>query len=468
MSSSVEIPSMSDDIAISVQGVNKAYRIWNSPASRLFAPTLKAVGDLLPNDSTLAAKLNEKAAGYYRDYWALKDISFEVKKGECLGIIGRNGSGKSTLLQIIAGTLQPTSGFIKVAGRVAALLELGSGFNPEFTGRENVYLNGAVLGLSRNVIDAKFKEIADFADIGDFIEQPVKTYSSGMLMRLAFAVQTAVQPNILIVDEALTVGDAPFQAKCFKRMRDLASSNVSILIVSHDIATVRALSQRALCLSEGSMYTIGQAKSTCDAYQILCMSEQGILPAVKPADASVPYVSRASSRIEFDKIANQQRAGSGNLKLLDCYLVNSSGERISCIEFNEKVQVCWLIESRTQIHCPISIAITIKTIKGVEVLSSTDKEFNESVNLSQGQQAAAILSINLPLKAGKYYITTSIFKFPAGNQYINGTINFDESELLDLVEYSCYFEVDWCRRWAHYGPVQLDGKLDFIALEKAT
>ena len=158
---------------------------------------------------------------YYREFWALKDVSFEVNKGEAVGIIGRNGAGKSTLLQLICGTLSPTSGTIEVDGTVAALLELGCGFNPEFTGRENVYLNASMLGLTQEKIDDKFDEIAAFADIGDFLEQPTKTYSSGMLMRLAFAVNTCVEPEILIVDEALGVGDAPFQSKCFKRLRQL-------------------------------------------------------------------------------------------------------------------------------------------------------------------------------------------------------------------------------------------------------
>uniref|UniRef100_UPI00404B1CA2 ABC transporter ATP-binding protein n=2 Tax=Cephaloticoccus sp. TaxID=1985742 RepID=UPI00404B1CA2 len=248
---------MSDDPVISVQGVSKAYRIWESPASRLTAPLQESAAGLLPGAA--GQWLRQRAASSYRDFWALKDISFEVRKGESVGILGRNGSGKSTLLQIIAGTLQPSAGTVNVKGRVAALLELGSGFNPEFTGRENVMLNGAILGFSGAQMEAKFAEIAAFADIGDFINQPVKIYSSGMMLRLAFAVQTAVEPDVLIIDEALSVGDAPFQAKCFARIRHLQSSGCTILFVSHDVGTVQTFCQQALWLAQGISQAQGAA-----------------------------------------------------------------------------------------------------------------------------------------------------------------------------------------------------------------
>ena len=201
----------SDNPAIRVQDLSKCYEIYVRPQDRLKQ-------SIHPRLQRLVGR-NPKS--YYREFWALKDVSFEVNKGEAVGIIGRNGAGKSTLLQLVCGTLNPTSGSVEVEGTVAALLELGSGFNPEFTGRENVYLNASMLGLSQAAIDNKFDEIAAFADIGDFLEQPTKTYSSGMLMRLAFAVNTCVDPEILIVDEALGVGDAPFQSKCFKRLRQV-------------------------------------------------------------------------------------------------------------------------------------------------------------------------------------------------------------------------------------------------------
>jgi lipopolysaccharide transport system ATP-binding protein len=192
---------MSDDIAVSVHNVNKRYLLYDRPQDRLKQSLFWRFGK-----------------SYGREFWALRDISFEIRRGEALGIIGRNGAGKSTLLQIIAGTLQPTSGVVHVSGRVAALLELGSGFNLEFTGRENVYLNGAILGFSRGEMEQRFDEIAAFADIGDFMDQPVKLYSSGMFVRLAFAVQACVEPDVLIVDEALAVGDVVFHQKCYARL----------------------------------------------------------------------------------------------------------------------------------------------------------------------------------------------------------------------------------------------------------
>ena len=202
---------MSSEIAIKVENLSKCYHIYDQPRDRL-----KQM--ILPRLQRAAGAASKQ---YFREFWALKDVSFEVKKGETVGIIGRNGSGKSTLLQMICGTLNPTSGSVQTHGRIAALLELGAGFNPEFTGRENVYLNAAVLGLGYEEIEARFDQIAAFADIGDFIEQPVKTYSSGMMVRLAFAVAIHADPEILIVDEALSVGDAYFQAKCAHRIRSI-------------------------------------------------------------------------------------------------------------------------------------------------------------------------------------------------------------------------------------------------------
>lgn len=250
---------MSDDPVISVQHVSKAYRIWENTSSRLTALLLESAGGALPGGSRAGRWMRDRAQHSYRDFWALRDVSFTIRRGESLGIIGRNGSGKSTLLQIIAGTLRPTEGEVKVRGRVAALLELGSGFNPDFTGRENVYLNAAVLGLTRREVDERFDQIAAFADIGDFIEQPVKTYSSGMFVRLAFAVQTAVEPKILIVDEALSVGDIFFQQRCYERMSQLIDRGVCIILASHDLASVQRFCQRTVVLQRGQMKFDGPA-----------------------------------------------------------------------------------------------------------------------------------------------------------------------------------------------------------------
>lgn len=239
---------MSEDIVISVKNITKTYRLYNSHADRVkesFHPFRKK---------------------YHHPFNALTDISFDVEKGETLGIIGRNGSGKSTLLQIICGILKPTSGVVEVKGRLSALLELGAGFNPEFTGRQNIYMNCAILGLTREEIDARFDDIVAFADIGDFIGQPVKSYSSGMYVRLAFAVAINIDPDILIVDEALSVGDEGFQRKCFSRIRQIQERGVTILFVSHGAGTIIELCTRAMLFDQGELILNGSPKKVVSYY----------------------------------------------------------------------------------------------------------------------------------------------------------------------------------------------------------
>ena len=244
-----------DEVVISAKGLSKCYPIYNQPKDRLkqyFLPRLR---------NTLG--FQEKK--YFKEFWALNDINFEIKRGDTVGIIGRNGAGKSTLLQVLCGTLTPTGGEYVSKGRVAALLELGSGFNPEFSGRENVYLNASILGLSRAQIDERFDSIAAFADIGEFIEQPVKTYSSGMYVRLAFAVIAHVDADILVVDEALAVGDAIFTQKCMRYIRKFQERG-TLLFVSHDVASVTNLCKSAIWLEKGRVRQQGSAKVVCDEY----------------------------------------------------------------------------------------------------------------------------------------------------------------------------------------------------------
>lgn len=253
----------SEDIAISVSNVSKVYHVYERPVDRLAQMLLPRVRKLVP----LVGGGRWGRARFSREFWALRDLNFEVLKGDSLGIIGRNGSGKSTLLQIIAGTLMPTSGDIRVNGRVAALLELGSGFNPEFSGRENVILNGMILGLTQREMLERFDDIAAFADIGEFLEQPVKTYSSGMMLRLAFAVQTQIRPDILIVDEALSVGDALFQKRCFQQMERLRNDGCTLLFVSHDQESIRTLTSHALLLRDGISRAYGVSSEVLLEYR---------------------------------------------------------------------------------------------------------------------------------------------------------------------------------------------------------
>jgi ABC-type polysaccharide/polyol phosphate transport system ATPase subunit len=246
---------MSSEIAITVENLSKCYKIYGKPRDRLSQ-------GILPYLQRLAGKQPKQ---YYREFWALKEVSFEVRKGETVGIIGRNGSGKSTLLQMICGILTPTIGSIKSNGRVAALLELGAGFNPEFTGRENVYMNATILGLDKKEICSKFDTIVAFADIGDFIDQPVKTYSSGMYVRLAFAVAVSINPDVLIVDEALAVGDLSFQLKCIEKMEQIRK-NAAILFVSHNMSQIRKFCAKTAWIDSGKLMYFGDTHQAVDRY----------------------------------------------------------------------------------------------------------------------------------------------------------------------------------------------------------
>lgn len=240
--------------SIEVENICKSYRIFKRSSDRL--------------KQTFS---NKKL---YEDFWALRNISFKIPKGSTVGIVGRNGSGKSTLLQILAGTLSPTSGTVKINGKIAALLELGSGFNPEFTGRENVYLSGSIYGISRTEMDRRFERIEKFADIGTFIDQPVKTYSSGMFARLAFAVNINVDADILIVDEVLSVGDHFFQAKCMSAINELMAKGITILLVSHSQATIKALCQSAILFNKGEILLQGDCDEVMDRYMAISLSEE--------------------------------------------------------------------------------------------------------------------------------------------------------------------------------------------------
>ena len=245
----------SNDVAIRVSNISKCYQIYDTPRDRLKQ-------FVMPRLMRVVGKPHKQ---YFREFWALKDVSFEIKKGETIGIIGCNGSGKSTLLQIICGTLTPTNGGVETRGRIAALLELGSGFNPEFTGRENVYMNASVLGLSNEEIDTRFDDIVAFSGVGEFIAQPVKTYSSGMYVRLAFSIIAHVDADILVVDEALSVGDAVFTQKCMRFIRSFQEYG-TLIFVSHDTSSVQNLCESSLWLDHGKVKQAGSSKSVVEAY----------------------------------------------------------------------------------------------------------------------------------------------------------------------------------------------------------
>lgn len=456
---------MSTDPVISVQNVSKAYRIWATPAQRLISPVCAQLGDLLPG--TLGAGLKRQAQAGYRDFFALRDISFEVKRGESVGIIGRNGSGKSTLLQIIAGTLQPTKGEVRVNGRVAALLELGSGFNPEFTGRENVYLNGVVLGLTRREVDARYDEITDFADIGDFIDQPVKIYSSGMMLRLAFAVQTAVEPDVLIIDEALSVGDAPFQAKCFARIRSLQGKGCTILFVSHDVGTVQTFCQQAVWLSQGVAQAQGAAREVCGAYNRDCSRAMGMdhaEAAAAPApEAAVVRPGQpdwlAEDRTEFEKNARIKRSGNGRVLIQNFFLIGEKGQRTTALRWDEELTAVYILNSTEGYSGYFRIGLTCVTLQGVELLSCSDRTHQHRLNLAAGGTQAVTMRIRLPLRAGKFSIYSGLFLFPDDAAFPEGTLDFTRAIVADSISYSAFITILPQFNLGIYGPVHQETKI---------
>ncbi|KAB2644790.1 MAG: ABC transporter ATP-binding protein [Verrucomicrobia bacterium] len=410
---------MSSELAISVNNVSKAYTIWRDPAARLKHPLLNLAGELFP---PLRKKIDTKLHGLCSEFYALNDISFEVKKGESVGIIGRNGSGKSTLLQIIAGTLQPTQGSVTVHGRVAALLELGSGFNPEFTGRENVYLNASILGLTREETDARFTKIAAFADIGDFINQPVKTYSSGMVVRLAFAVQSMVDPDVLIVDEALAVGDAKFQAQCFERLRQLQQRGTSILLVTHSSEDVIKHCSSAILLDHGEQRVVGASKHVVHCYMDLIFGKKektintdtisSTLNCSEPIFRNACLLSQHedvfSTRSGYNKY--EYRWGDQAATILD-YLLEVDGEHYpSLIESGKEIKLLASIKFNTLLNRPI-IGINIKTKEGITVYGTNSEllNINDMVNVGPKE---SVLKMDIcfigRLTPGDYFISLGV------------------------------------------------------------
>lgn len=316
---------MADDLVISARDLAKSYRLWHHPSARLKSLCYAGAAQLFPAASGPRRALAGAASRGYRDFHALRGVSFDIRRGEAVGIIGRNGSGKSTLLQLIAGILQPNAGSMMTRGRISALLELGSGFNPEFTGRENVYLNGSILGLSARQMNARYENIAAFADIGDFIDEPVKTYSSGMMMRLAFAVAVSVQPDILIVDEALSVGDVFFTQKCFERIREILAGGTTLIFVSHDTAAVQNLCSRGLLLHEGGLLHDGSPEECVTRYFALGSRGASTAPVAAGAHRAVdPGVRAAVLRHDLTALA-RSRHGDRQLEIAAVAFTNPHG-----------------------------------------------------------------------------------------------------------------------------------------------
>lgn len=406
--------SSDDDIVLSVKNVSKCFEMYEKPVHRLY--------------QTLCAGKKK----FYKEFWALKDISFDVHRGESVGIVGRNGAGKSTLLQIITGTLAPTSGYVAHKGRIAALLELGSGFNPEFTGQENVYLNASILGLQKAEIDARYQEIIDFADIGDFIHQPVKTYSSGMLARLAYAVNAHVDADILIVDEALAVGDAFFQQKCLLHMKKLMESGVSLLFVSHSTSTVREICQKSLYINKGQQMMFSDSASTIEYYledqnRALCKKFDMVALTTQTCDSAdklgdLPFKSEAS----FAKKNLGRRYGSRRAVINGVDVLSDSGHEQDGFITGETILFRMYVIANDDVR-EACFNLKISTANGVGVTHISSFERGYHFNLGNGNRYVVDIRMKNVFGGGRQ------FMLQAGLTSIQSGMVGDH-EILDCIE----------------------------------
>ena len=389
---------------IQVRNLSKAYRIWQTPSARLKSPLLEGAARLFGQTTAPHRALSARAARGYRDFYALRDLSFTVRRGEATGIIGRNGSGKSTLLQLIAGTLTPTTGSLEVNGRVSALLELGSGFNPDFTGRENVYLNGAIFGLSHAEMAAKFAEIADFADIGDFIDQPVKTYSSGMMVRLAFSVGFSVQPDILIIDEALSVGDVFFQQKCFKKLHDMLEHGTTLLFVSHDMEAVRNLCEQVVLLNEGRMDFVGAPDETVSRYYALFgrRLEAAHEPNAAAAAATIAAAEK-SGLVAHDLLpAAKSRHGDRRLEIAGLAVENEHGANSLRVEMTRVATLRVLLRAHEAIGEP-SLGLNLYDRMANLVFAAGTRQLGIKLKpMAAGEERIVTFRLTCNLQPGEY------------------------------------------------------------------
>ena len=420
---------MCSDSAVIVSNVSKSFPVYEKPHHRLLQMLSPA----------------SKKKNWFREFHALKNISFEVKRGETFGIVGRNGSGKSTLLQLICGTLFPSQGGIKVNGRIAALLELGAGFNPDFTGRENVYLNGSVLGLSKEEIDSRFEAIAAFADIGNFIEQPVKSYSSGMYVRLAFSVAINVNPDLLIVDEALAVGDEAFQRKCFARIQRLRDDGSTILFVSHSAGIVTELCDRAILLDQGEVLALGGPKSVVSKYHKLIYSPADSVEALRAEiksqindelqspDKFVSAADRVDSKLVISAKKDAETKedayydegmvpqstlsySSNGVSIDNAQIETLDGRRVNVIQEGEAYNFVYEAEFAESAE-KVRFGMMIRTTSGLELggaVSSTTQDAIETVE--KGTRVKAVFPFVCQLMPAMYFLNAGVLAVVDGQE----------------------------------------------------
>ena len=393
--------------ALRVENISKQYRIYAKPGDRL-------------KESLTRGRMKR-----HREFWALRDVSFEIEKGTTTGIIGPNGSGKSTLLQIITGTLEPTHGSVWYDGRIAALLELGAGFNPEFTGIENVFMNASLMGFTRAQTEALLPEIERFAEIGDFIHQPVKTYSSGMYVRLAFSIATSASPDILIVDEALAVGDAIFHHRCTRRLNEMQEAGVTLLLVSHDPAAVRALCSRAILLSEGRMEAEGDPQDVLNRYQKIIMARENKYESAVAAAHDAGASAEEQVEEELARLSYTFRHGDGTAEVLRVDLLNASGQPLKLVESGEPVRV----RMRVRFHAEIDDAIfgfLIRNRHGINIYGTNTQLQQVDVGPIQPEEIVEVtFAMNGSLAPDSYSIAVAAHS-PAAISFdwIDGVVFF--------------------------------------------
>jgi len=376
------------DSIIAFRQVSKSYPIYNTPSARL--------KELLT--------LNQKS--YHEDFWALRDVSFSIHRGETFCIVGENGSGKSTLLQIVAGILQPSSGIVNVQGRVAALLELGSGFNPEFTGRDNVYLNAAILGLSKREIDRKFPLIADFAEIGEFMDHPVKTYSSGMAIRLAFSVAIHVEPDVLLVDEALSVGDIYFRQRCLRKVHEMRQNGVTILFVSHAAGEVKAIGDRVLWLENGAVKLLGEPEAVVTQYLAAMIEKDSAYLTARHTEIGTVSHARVMAPEIVDVLPNiDHRFGDRRAEVMGIAVLDPAGQPLALLEPDSNIIVRISVQAHEDILLPV-VGFMMRNHMGLDFAgTNTAREETDLPPMAAGDVYTVDFHLQIP------HIYPSVFSF---------------------------------------------------------
>ncbi|MCG8639501.1 MAG: ABC transporter ATP-binding protein [Desulfobacterales bacterium] len=434
-----------DDLAIHLENISKKYHLYDAPVDRM------------------KEALHPFRKKYHKEFYALDNISFDVKKGETVGIVGRNGAGKSTLLKILTGVLTPSNGNVVINGKISALLELGAGFNPELDGLENIYFSGMIMGFSREEMEGKIDDILSFADIGDFVYQPVKSYSSGMFVRLAFSIATAVNPDVLIVDEALSVGDMFFQAKSVSRMRDLINNGATLLFVSHDTNAVKSLCERAILLQNGQMADDGSSEKVLEKYFSLKVAEeQSVIQSEEDdsdtSEKDVPNHSLEDKNLKafmptdsFLKRASDQRIQNGIVSFKNVILLDETENEITSVAYDQNVILRMGIEANQPVRT-LNIGYHIRDKNGLDIVYSDNViENTKLVNLLSGERYILDWNFKMALIEG-YYNISCVLSLPID-------ISIGKVDFCDFIPFAKQFVVEPRPESSLYGCVHLENKL---------